>query len=148
LFIFAAKVDENMLVYKTLQIVPIRTFCAILCIVRACKGKKMKKSYCPIDTFINSIKGKRKGTIILHLWQGDKRYNELVKLMPDISERMMTKQLKELEADGLIHRTVFPEVPPRVEYSLTELGRDIRPVLKGMYKGGLLLESTIDAEKN
>ncbi|MFD0836593.1 winged helix-turn-helix transcriptional regulator [Mariniflexile aquimaris] len=108
----------------------------------------MKKSYCPIDTFINSIKGKRKGTIILHLWQGDKRYNELVKLMPDISERMMTKQLKELEADGLIHRTVFPEVPPRVEYSLTELGRDIRPVLKGMYKGGLLLESTIDAEKN
>jgi DNA-binding HxlR family transcriptional regulator len=108
----------------------------------------MKKSYCPIDTFINSIKGKRKGTIILHLWQGDKRYNELVKLMPDISERMMTKQLKELEADGLIHRTVFPEVPPRVEYSLTELGRDIRPVLKGMYKGGLLLESTINTEKN
>ena len=105
----------------------------------------MKKSYCPIDTFINSIKGKRKGTIILHLFQGDKRYNELVKIMPDISERMMTKQLKELEADGLINRTVFPEVPPRVEYNLTQLGIDIRPVLKGMYKGGLLLESTIES---
>lgn len=103
----------------------------------------MKKSYCPIDTFINSIKGKRKGTIILYLFQGDKRYSELVRLMPDISERMMSKQLKELESDCLIHRTVFPEVPPRVEYSLTQLGKDIHPVLKGMYKGGLLFENLI-----
>lgn len=104
----------------------------------------MKKSYCPIDTFINSIKGKRKGTIILYLFQGDKRYSELVRLMPDISERMMSKQLKELESDCLIHRTVFPEVPPRVEYSLTQLGKDVHPVLKGMYKGGFLLENLIE----
>ncbi len=103
----------------------------------------MKKSYCPIDTFINTIKGKRKGTIILHLFQGDKRYSELVRLMPDISERMITKQLKELEIDGLINRTIFPEVPPRVEYSLTKLGKEIHPVLKGMYKGGLLFEESI-----
>jgi DNA-binding HxlR family transcriptional regulator len=105
----------------------------------------MKKSYCPIDTFINVVKGKRKATIILHLFQGDKRYNELVKLLPDISERMLTKQLKELEADGLIKRTVFPEVPPRVEYSLETLGRDIHPVLKGMFRGGILFEKMIDA---
>ena len=104
----------------------------------------MKKSYCPIDTFINTIKGKRKGTIILHLYQGDKRYSELVRLMPDISERMMTKQLKELKEDGLIEREVFAEVPPRVEYSLTELGRNIRPVLKGMYKGGILFEESLE----
>ena len=104
----------------------------------------MKKSYCPIDTFINVVKGKRKGTIILHLFQGDKRYNELVKLLTDISERMLTKQLKELESDGLIIRTVFPEVPPRVEYSLTELGKEIHPVLKGMYKGGILFEKSIE----
>ena len=103
----------------------------------------MKKSYCPIDTFINTIKGKRKGTIILHLFQGDKRYSELVRLMPDISERMITKQLKELEIDGLINRTVSPEVPPRVEYSLTKLGYEIHPVLKGMYKAGLLFEESI-----
>ncbi len=103
----------------------------------------MKKSYCPIDTFINTVKGKRKGTIILHLFQGDKRYNELVKLLDDISERMLTKQLKELEADGLISRTVFPEIPPRVEYSLTELGKEIHPILKGMYKGGILFEKAI-----
>lgn len=104
----------------------------------------MKKSYCPIDTFINTVKGKRKGTIILHLYQGNKRYNELVKLLTDISERMLTKQLKELEADGLVIRTVYPEVPPKVEYSLSEMGKEIHPVLKAMYKGGILFEKSID----
>ncbi|MDF9795022.1 DNA-binding HxlR family transcriptional regulator [Catalinimonas alkaloidigena] len=104
----------------------------------------MKKSYCPIDTFINVVKGKRKATIILHLFQGEKRYSELVKLLPQISQRMLTKQLKELELDGLIHRNVYPEVPPRVEYSLTELGNKIHPALKGMYKGGILFEKSID----
>jgi len=103
----------------------------------------MEKSYCPIDTFINVVKGKRKGTIILHLFQGEKRYGELVKLLTDISERMLTKQLKELEADGLINRTAFPEVPPRVVYSLTELGKEIHPVLKGMYKAGVIFEETL-----
>ena len=105
----------------------------------------MKKSYCPIDTFINAIKGKRKSTIILHLSQGNKRYNELVKLIPDISERMMSKQLKELEADNLINREIFPEVPPRVEYSLTDLGKEIHPFLKGMFKGGIIFENKIDS---
>ncbi len=104
----------------------------------------MKKSYCPIDTFINAVKGKRKGTIILHLFQGDKRYSELVKLVTDISERMLTKQLKELEADGLILRTVYPEVPPKVEYRLTDLGKEIHPILKGMYKGGILFENSMN----
>ncbi|WP_372745846.1 winged helix-turn-helix transcriptional regulator [Lutibacter sp.] len=108
----------------------------------------MKKSYCPIDTFINVVKGKRKSTIILHLFQGDKRYNELVKLLPDISERMITKQLKELEADNLISRKVFPEVPPRVEYSLTDLGKEIHPFLKGMYKGGIIFENMIDSKES
>ena len=104
----------------------------------------MKKSYCPIDTFINVVKGKRKATIILHLFQGDKRYNELAKLLPDISERMLTKQLKELEEDGIIDRKAYPEVPPRVEYSLTDLGKEIHPYLKGMFRGGILIEKRID----
>lgn len=108
----------------------------------------MKKSYCPIDTFINVVKGKRKGTIVLHLFQGDKRYGELVKLLPDISERMLTKQLKELESDGLIRRTVYPEVPPKVEYSLTDLGKEIHPILKGMYRGGMLFENSMNEPQN
>lgn len=131
---------------NNLQIGALRTFSSVSVFFNPLRKKKMKKSYCPVDTFINVIKGKRKGTIILHLFQGDKRYSELVKLLTDISERMLTKQLKELEADGVINRTVFPEVPPRVEYSLTDLGKEIHPVLKGMYKGGILFEKSIDDE--
>ncbi|WP_372773514.1 winged helix-turn-helix transcriptional regulator [Mangrovibacterium sp.] len=107
----------------------------------------MKKSYCPIDTFINVIKGKRKATIILHLFQGDKRYSELVRLLPDISERMLSKQLRELEEDQLVGKTVYPEVPPRVEYFLTELGKTIHPVLKGMMKAGHVFEDLIESEE-
>ncbi|WP_200979952.1 helix-turn-helix domain-containing protein [Echinicola sp. 20G] len=104
----------------------------------------MKKSYCPIDTFINVIKGKRKGTIILHLAQSEKRYGELSALLPDISDRMLSKQLKELEVDGIIYRTVFPEIPPKVIYSLTKMGREIHPTLKTMFKSGILFEKWID----
>lgn len=107
----------------------------------------MKKSYCPIDTFINVVKGKRKATIVLHLYQGNKRYGELARLLTDISERMLTKQLKALEEDGLIARTVFPEVPPKVEYSLTKLGFEIHPILKAMYKGGLVFEEILEQSK-
>lgn len=114
-----------------------------LLLSRLYEEKIMEKSYCPIDTFINVVKGKRKGTIILHLFQGEKRYSELAKLLTDISERILTKQLKELEADGLINRTAFPEVPPRVVYSLTELGKEIHPVLKVMYKAGVIFEETL-----
>ncbi|QZT37216.1 helix-turn-helix transcriptional regulator [Halosquirtibacter xylanolyticus] len=104
----------------------------------------MKKGYCPIDTFIQSIKGKRKGTIILHLFIEKRRYNELAKLMPDISERMLSKQLKELEEDLLIQKTIYPEVPPRVEYSLTNLGKEIQPVLKSMFRAGIHLEKQME----
>ncbi len=126
----------------------LRTFCTVLYRYKVLKAKKMKKSYCPIDTFINTIKGKRKSTIILHLSEGHKRYSELLRLIPDISERMMSRQLKELEADNLINRKVFPEVPPRVEYSLTDLGEEIHPFLKGMFKGGIIFENRIASEEN
>ena len=104
----------------------------------------MEKGTCPIDTFINYVKGKRKATIILHLKQGTKRYSELVKLIPDVSDRMLSKNLKELEEVGFIERKVYPEVPPKVEYSLSELGNEIHPVLIAMYRGGRLLEKEIE----
>ncbi len=100
----------------------------------------MKKGICPIDTFIETIKGKRKATIILHLKQSVKRYNELAKLITDISDRMLSKQLKELEQDGLIQKKIYPVVPPKVEYSLTKLGEDIHPVLISMFRSGLVFE--------
>lgn len=104
----------------------------------------MKKGDCPIDTFINFVKGKRKATLILHLMQGSKRYNELVKLLPDISDRMLSKNLKELEKDGLIKRKVYPEIPPRVEYSLTDLGKEIHPILKAMFLVGKMFENLLE----
>jgi len=103
----------------------------------------MEKGICPIDTFIQSIKGKRKATIILHLKQGTKRYGELTKLIPDISDRMMSKQLKELEYDGFVSKTIFPVVPPKVEYSLTSQGIDMHEILIIMFRGGRKLEKNI-----
>ncbi|MGQ1908161.1 winged helix-turn-helix transcriptional regulator [Marinifilum sp. RC60d5] len=104
----------------------------------------MEKGSCPIDTFINYVKGKRKATIVLHLMQGTKRYSELVKLIPDVSDRMLSKNLKELEESGFIERKVYPEVPPKVEYSLSKLGKEIHPVLLAMYRAGRVLEKEID----
>ncbi len=104
----------------------------------------MEKGYCPVDTFINFVKGKRKATIILHLKQGTKRYKELAQLLPDISDRMLSKNLKELEVAGVISRKAYPVIPPKVEYSLTELGDEISPILKLMLKGGRLFEKNLE----
>jgi len=104
----------------------------------------LEKGYCPVDTFINFVKGKRKATIILHLKQGTKRYKELVHLLPDISDRMLSKNLKELEEAGVINRKAYPVIPPKVEYSLTDLGNEISPILKSMLKGGRLFEKRME----
>lgn len=104
----------------------------------------MEKGYCPVDTFINFVKGKRKATIILHLKQGTKRYKELIQLLPDISDRMLSKNLKELEEAGIINRKAYPVIPPKVEYSLTDLGDEISPILKSMLKGGRLFEKKME----
>jgi len=104
----------------------------------------LEKGYCPVDTFINFVKGKRKATIILHLKQGTKRYKELVHLLPDISDRMLSKNLKELEEAGVINRKAYPVIPPKVEYSLTDLGNEISPILKSMLKGGRLFEKKME----
>ena len=104
----------------------------------------MEKGYCPVDTFINFVKGKRKATIVLHLKQGTKRYKELSQLLPDISDRMLSKNLKELEEAGIINRKAYPTIPPKVEYSLTELGDQISPILKAMLKGGRLFEKRME----
>ncbi len=76
---------------------------------------------CPIQVVVNIIGGKWKLSILYQLFQGTKRYGELKRLVPAATERMLTLQLRELEAFGIVQRTVYPEVPPKVEYSLTEL---------------------------
>ena len=90
---------------------------------------------CAVEAAIEAIGGKWKGVILYHL-ESTKRFNELHKLVPSITQRMLTKQLRELEADGIVQRTVYAEVPPRVEYDLTDFGRTLQPVLNELEKWG------------
>jgi len=84
---------------------------------------------CPVLAVQNLIAGKWKLSILWKLSQGTKRFNELQKLLPDISQGILTRQLRELEQDRLIHREIYKEIPPKVEYSLTEIGQSFMPVL-------------------
>lgn len=89
----------------------------------------LNKYSCPVEAMVEVIGGKWKGVILYHLLDGTKRFNELKRLKPNITQRMLTLQLRELEADGIIHREVYREVPPKVEYPLTELGESLRPMI-------------------
>lgn len=91
-----------------------------------------KEVECPIQAVIDLIGGKWKLSILYQLFQGTKRYGELKRSLPKATERMLTLQLRELEAFGIVQRTVYSEVPPKVEYSLTELGLSLEPVLQTM----------------
>ncbi len=92
---------------------------------------------CPVDVTLKVIGGKWKPVILWHLSDGPVRFNQMHRLIGGITQKMLTQQLRELESDGLIARTVFPEVPPRVEYRLTEHGRTLNPVLTAMGDWGL-----------
>ena len=91
---------------------------------------------CPVETTIHLIGGKYKAVILWHLRNQVLRYSELHRLIPAATPKMLTQQLRELERDGLVRREVFPVVPPRVEYSLTDFGRSMEPVLKAMSAWG------------
>lgn len=84
--------------------------------------------YCTIETAMEIVGGKWKLAILDHLLAGTQRFGELNRAMPRITPRMLTRQLRELEAGGLVRRTVYPQVPPKVEYSLTEIGRSLEQI--------------------
>ncbi|MDQ0063339.1 winged helix-turn-helix transcriptional regulator [Paenibacillus harenae] len=91
-----------------------------------------------VETSLEIIVGKWKPIILLHLLHGGtKRFGELKRLLPDITQKMLTTQLRELEEQDIITRKVYPEVPPRVEYSVTEYGRGLYGILQQMYEWGL-----------
>ena len=91
---------------------------------------------CPVQTCLNFISDKWKILIIRDLLTGTKRFNELKKSLVPITQKMLTQQLREMEEDGLIHREVYPVVPPKVEYSLTALGHSLEPVIETMKQWG------------
>jgi len=91
---------------------------------------------CPVEATLDLIDGKWKAVILYHLLGDTIRFNELGRRLSRISQRMLTRQLRELEAAGLIHREIYPEVPPRVEYSLTPLGRSLEPVIRALWGWG------------
>lgn len=91
---------------------------------------------CPVTATLDIIGGKWKVLILYHLNIQTRRFNELQRLMPAITQRMLTLQLRELESDGIVHREVYPQVPPKVEYSLTEFGLTLMPVIETMHRWG------------
>jgi DNA-binding HxlR family transcriptional regulator len=97
---------------------------------------KGKNNACPFTTTIGLIGGRWKSIILYLLSDHTRRFGEIAARMPSISRKVLSEQLKELEADGLINRKQYKEIPPRVEYSLTDLGESLRPILKDMATWG------------
>ncbi|MGG1556061.1 winged helix-turn-helix transcriptional regulator [Paenibacillus ferrarius] len=93
---------------------------------------------CQFVTALDSIVGKWKPIILYHLLQGKPlRFNELRRLLPDITQRMLTLHLRELEEEELVKRVIYPQIPPKVEYSITEYGMSLSPVLETLHQWGL-----------
>ena len=91
---------------------------------------------CPVETTLTLISDKWKVLILRDLMNGTMRFGELRKSIGQVSQKVLTAQLRQMEDSGLLTRTVYPEVPPRVEYTLTDLGRSLKPILDAMWTWG------------
>ncbi|MBI5418059.1 helix-turn-helix transcriptional regulator [Candidatus Poribacteria bacterium] len=95
-----------------------------------------KISNCPVERTLFLISNKWKVLILRDLIDGTKRFGELSRSVTGVSQKMLTQQLRQMEKDGIVKRKVYPEVPPRVEYSLTKIGKSLEPILNSMKKWG------------
>ena len=100
-------------------------------------NRNMIREHCGMAFTLSLVGGRWKPSILCRLLHAKMRYSELRKQLPDVSERMLVLQLRELENDGLVRRLVYAEVPPRVEYELTEAGISLKPVLNSMSDWGM-----------
>jgi DNA-binding HxlR family transcriptional regulator len=108
---------------------------------------RRRETNCPAEITLTVIGGRWKALLLYHLFQGVKRFSELQRALPGITQKMLTQQLREMERDGLVHREVYPEVPPKVEYSMTALGMTLEPVIRAMCEWGLKYkEGTLDRQ--
>ena len=104
------------------------------------KRRTANRTGCAVEATISVIGGVWKPVILFHLLDGKLRFNAICRLTPVATPRMITLQLRELEADGIISRTIYPEIPPKAEHELTELGKSLEPVLVSMCKWGERLQ--------
>ncbi|MDE6111313.1 MAG: helix-turn-helix transcriptional regulator [Eubacterium sp.] len=100
------------------------------------ESKEKELPACPVETTLSLIGNKWKVLILRDLIPGTKRFGELKKSLGTVSQKVLTAQLRDMESDGLVTRTVYPEVPPRVEYTLTDLGMSLQPILDSMWQWG------------
>lgn len=105
--------------------------------------EKKELPACPVETTLMLIGDKWKVLILRDLLPGKKRFGELKKSIGSVSQKVLTAQLRDMESNGLVTRTVYPEVPPRVEYALTELGQSLKPILDAMWNWGEEYKSKI-----
>ena len=96
----------------------------------------VRRAKCPAEITLRVIGGQWKTVILYHLCQGTRRFSELLRNVTGITQKMLTQQLREMERDGIVRRRVYAEVPPKVEYSLTPLGKSLRRVLETMCEWG------------
>lgn len=110
-------------------------------------SKIQEKTYrCGMELTMDIIGGKWKGVILWNLRNKTLRFSQLKRKLNSVTQKMLTQQLRELEEDGLINRKVFPQVPPKVEYSLTEYGKTIVPVLYSIYQWGINYSMQFDVD--
>jgi len=100
-------------------------------------GSSSRGFECPVEAALEIIGGKWKGIILYHMRYETRRFNELRRLIPEITQRMLTKQLRELEAHQIIRRKIYRQIPPKVEYSLTDFGMTLTPILQALEEWGV-----------
>lgn len=110
------------------------------------RRRRAARTGCTVEATMSVLGGVWKPVLVFHLLEGKLRFNAICRIVPNATPRMITLQLRELEADGIIRRTVYPEVPPRVEYELTDFGRTLEPVLISMKEWGEAYQRHLDRE--
>ncbi|MFP5271053.1 winged helix-turn-helix transcriptional regulator [Coleofasciculus sp.] len=103
----------------------------------ATKSVESERATCPVERTLEVIGGRWKVLILRELFEEVKRFGQLHRALHGITQKMLTQQLRELEADGIVHREVYLQVPPKVEYSLTPLGESLKPILEAMHEWGV-----------
>lgn len=101
-----------------------------------------KKTDCPVEITLSIIGSKWKVLILRELYNGTQRFSELSRGISGITQKMLTQQLRQMEKDGIVNRKVYPVVPPRVEYSFTQTGKSLKPILNAMCKWGSTYKSS------